>query len=286
MGAITDLIKELLIELCKVNLTKMFSYVNDSVGKISTQVTKSTPNWNSNMFALIKTLSHDVMLPIAGMILTFVVCYDLIQMVIDKNNMHEFDTSLFFRFIFKAGIGVYLLSYSMDFVLAIFDVGTHLVTKAADVITDTTAVDISSAVQSMCDNQLKTMNIGELLALAMSTSIVFITMTILSVLINVVLLVRMIEIYIYISVAPIPFSTFMNKEIGHIGSNYFRSLAALALQGFLIMVIVGIYGTFVKNITVSQDVLKTVYSIASATAVLCFSLLKTESMAKSILCSH
>lgn len=286
MGAITDLIKELLIELCKVNLTKMFSYVNDSVGKISTQVTKSTPNWNSNMFALIKTLSHDVMLPIAGMILTFVVCYDLIQMVIDKNNMHEFDTSLFFRFIFKAGIGVYLLSYSMDFVLAIFDVGTHLVTKAADVITDTTAVDISSAVQSMCDNQLKTMNIGELLALAMSTSIVFITMTILSVLINVVLLVRMIEIYIYISVAPIPFSTFMNKEIGHIGSNYFRSLAALALQGFLIMVIVGIYGTFVKNITVSQDVLKAVYSIASATAVLCFSLLKTESMAKSILCSH
>ncbi len=286
MGAITDLIKELLIELCKVNLTKMFSYVNDSVGKISTQVTKSTPNWNGSMFALIKTLSHDVMLPIAGMILTFVVCYDLIQMVIDKNNMHEFDTSLFFRFIFKAGIGVYLLSYSMDFVLAIFDVGTHLVTKAADVITDATAVDISSAVQSMCDNQLKTMNIGELLALALSTSIVFITMTILSVLINVVLLVRMIEIYIYISVAPIPFSTFMNKEIGHIGSNYFRSLAALALQGFLIMVIVGIYGTFVKNITVSQDVLKTVYSIASATAVLCFSLLKTESMAKSILCSH
>ena len=119
---ITEFIKEMLQGWVLSNLETMFTDVNDKVGTIAGEVSKTPSSWNSGIFNMVQTLSENVIVPIAGMIISFVLVYELITMVIDKNNMHDFDTSLFFRFLFKACIAVSLLSQTFDIVMAVFDV--------------------------------------------------------------------------------------------------------------------------------------------------------------------
>jgi len=279
---ITEFIKEMLQGWVLTNLETMFTDVNDKVGTIATEVGKSPSTWNSSIFNMIKSLSDNVMIPIAGMIISFVLVYELISMIIDKNNMHEFDTSVFIRFFMKACIAVMLLSKTFDIVLAVFDVGTHIVTEAGAVITGSTSLDVTSTLQSMFNSQLSTMGIGELIGLGMETMIVSLCMKIMSVLITVVLYGRMVEIYLYISVAPVPCATVSNREWGSIGTNYFKGLCALAFQGFFIMVCVGIYAVLVNSVSVSGNLHSALWSVMAYTVILCFSLFKTGNLAKSI----
>jgi hypothetical protein len=220
--------------------------------------------------------------PIAGIIITYVLCYELITMVLDKNNMHDFDTSLFFRYLFKACIAVLLLSRTSDIVMAVFDVGSHMVNTAAGAIRGSTDIPVGPTLLAMFRNSLSTMEIGELIGLGMETMICTFCMKIMSVLITVILYGRMVEIYLYVSVAPVPFATLTNREWGSIGTNYIKGVVALAFQGFFIMVCVAIYAVLVRSVSVAANIHSALWQVMAYTVVLCFSLFKTGSLAKSI----
>ena len=283
---ITEFIKEMLQGWVLTNLETMFTDVNEKVGTIAGEVSKTPSTWNSSIFDMIKTLSDNVIVPIAGMIISFVLIYELITMVIDKNNMHDFDTSLFFRFLLKACIAVSLLSQTFDIVMAVFDVGNHVVMQAAGVISGSTSLDVQTTLVNMFNSQLENMGIGELIGLGMETMIVSLGMKIMSVLITVILYGRMIEIYLYVSVAPIPAATVTNREWGSVGTNYLKGLIALAFQGFFIMVCVAIYAVLVASVAVADNLHTALWSVAAYTVILCFSLFKTGSLSKSIFNAH
>ena len=290
MGAIIDKITEFIKEILQgwvlSNLDTMFTDVNEKVGTIAGEVGQTPSAWNGSIFSMIRNLSENVMIPIAGMIISAILCYELITMVMDKNNMHEMGSEFFFRYLIKACVAVMLLSKTFDITMAIFDVGNHIVTNAAGVISGNTSIDVTATLTSMFNSQLSTMDIGELVQLGIETMIVGLCMKIMSVLITVILYGRMIEIYLYISVAPVPFATLSNREWGSIGSNYIRGLCALAFQGFFIMVCVGIYSVLVSGVAVAGNLHTALWSVAAYTVILCFSLFKTGSFAKSILNAH
>lgn len=278
---IEDALQKFLIAFITSNLTTMFTDVNSRTGSIAQEVGKTPQGWNSSIFSMIQNLSQSVMVPIAGMIITFVLCYELITMITERNNMHEIDTWIFFKWIFKSFIAVYLVTHVFDITMAVFDVGQHLVRTAAGVIGTNTSIDISSTIASM-KTAMGKMETGELLQLALETLLVSLCMKIVSVLIMVVLYGRMIEIFLYTSVAPVPFATMANREWGQIGNNYVRGLLALGFQGFFIMVIVGIYCVMVSTMSIAKDVHSAIFSIAAYTVILCFALFKTGSVSKSI----
>ena len=283
---ITDFIKEMLRGWVLSNLGNMFTDINDKVGTVATEVGKTPSTWNSNIYTMVHNISDSVMIPIAGMIISAVLCYELITMIMDKNNMHDFDTSLFIRYLAKACIAVMLLSKTFDITMAIFDLGNHVVTQAAGVINANATLDVESALITLFNNSVASMEIGELLALGMETMIISFGMEIISVIITVILFGRMIEIYLYISVAPVPFATLGNREWGNIGTNYVKALVALAFQGFFIMVCAGIYAALVASVTVANNIHTALWSIVAYTIVLCYSMLKTSSLSRSIFHAH
>ena len=306
--AIEEWMRELLTGMINSNLDQMFTDVNQKTGEIASQVGQTPQGWNGSIFSMIQNLSNSVILPIAGIIITFVLCYELISMLTERNNMHDIDTWMFFKYFVKMWIAVYLVSNTFTITMAVFDVGQHVVNAASGVVTGSTAIDISSALTDL-EATLEAMEIGELVVLALETLIVSFCMRIMSVLITVILYGRMIEIYLYTSVAPIPFATMSNREWGQIGTNYFRGLFALAFQAFLIIVCVAIYAVLVQNITVDTDISKAIWTcmgytvlvagiqysdnlssslfgVMAYTVILCFSLFKTGSLSKSIFNAH
>lgn len=283
--AIEDWMRELLSGVIHSNLDRMFTDVNQKTGEIAAQVGQTPQGWNSSIFSMIESLSDTVILPIAGIIITFVLCYELITMITEKNNMHDIDTWMFFKYFVKMWIAVYLVSNTFTITMAVFDVGQSVVSSAAGLISGSTSIDISSALTDL-DATLESMEIGELVVLVLETLIVSFGMKIMSVLITVILYGRMIEIYLYTSVAPIPFATMTNREWGQIGTNYFRGLFALAFQAFLMMVCVAIYAVLVAGIQYSDNLSSSLFGVMAYTVVLCFSLFKTGTLSKSIFNAH
>ena len=273
---ITEAIKDILIGLIKSSLDNMFTSVNEQVGTIAGQVGQTPQGWNAGIFNLIQNISQTVIVPIAGLIITFVLCYELITMVTQKNN---------FLWIFKAYVAIYLVTNTFNITMAVFDVGQHVVNNAAGVISGNTAVDATEAITRIVD-ALEDMELGDLFLLSMETMLISVTMHILSIIITVILYGRMIEIYLYTSIAPIPFATMTNKEWGNIGNNYLKGLFALAFQGFFMMVCVGIYAVLVNAMTISSDLHAAMFSVAAYTVILAFSLFKTGSLSKSIFNAH
>lgn len=282
---ITQAINDFLISLIEGSLSTMFNDVNQKVGTIATEVGKTPQQWNSSVFSIIENLSNSVIVPIAGLIITFVLCYELISMIIDKNNMYDVDTFMFFKYFFKACVAVLIVSNTFNLIMAVFDVGQHIVSNSAGVIAGNTNINISSALTNLRPT-FEAMGTGELFLLMLETALVSLCMKILSVCITVVIFGRMIEIYLYSSVGAIPFATMANREWGQVGSNYLRGLVALAFQGFFIMVCVGIYAALVNSFTATSDIHSTIFSIAAYTVVLCFTLFKTGSISKSIFNAH
>ena len=285
LDAINEWIKELLIGAINGNLSTMFGDVNEKVGTIAAEVGKTPQAWNANIFSMIKMLSENVIVPIAGIVITYVLCYELISMVIDKNNMHDFDTFMFFKWFFKAWVAVFLVTHTFDITMAVFDVAQHVVARSAGVIGGSTSIDVASALSSL-QAGLDSMEIPELLKLVLETTLVSFGMEIMSVIITVVIYGRMIQIYLYCSVSPIPFATLTNREWGQIGNNFLRGLIALGFQGFLIMVCVGIYAVLVSSLVVANNLSTAIFSIAAYTVLLCFMLLKSDSIAKSLFAAH
>lgn len=285
IDSITQWLTELLIGGITENLSGMFDNVNQKVGEIAGEVGMTPSVWNGGVFSMIRNLSETVIIPIAGIILTFVMCYELIQMVIEKNNMHDFETFMFFKWIFKTFVAVIIITNTFNIIMGVFDLSQHVVSGAADVIISDTNIDISSAIVDM-EARLQEMELGPLLGLWLQSMFVGFTMHALTICIFVVIYGRMVEIYLMTSMAPIPFSTMVNREWGSMGQNYLKSLFALGFQAFLIMVCVGIYAVLVQSIATDADIMGAIWTCVGYTVLLCFTLFKTGSLAKSIFNSH
>ena len=282
---IEEAIKDLLMGWIESNLTNMFTDVNDKVGTIATEVGKTPASWDANIYQMIRGLSENVIVPIAGIIITFVLCYELISMITEKNNLHDTDTWMFFKWLFKAAVAIYLVTNTFDIVMAVFDIGQNVVAGAAGVINGSTSIDIDATLAEM-RTSMEAMGIGELLALSIETLLISLCLKIMSILITVILYGRMIEIYCTVSIAPIPVATMSNREWGSIGNNYLKALFALAFQGFLIMICVGIYAVLINNMIIAANIHSALFSVAAYTVILCFSLFKTGSLAKSLFNAH
>lgn len=290
MGILTDWITEwlrgLLIDGIMGNLEGLFTNLNNRVGEIAVEVGTSPATWNAGVFSLIRQLSETVVLPIAGIVLTFVMCYELIQMLIDRNNLHDIDTWLFFKWIIKTFIAVTILSNTFNIVIAVFDVAQSVVAQSAGLVQGTT--DITPNMLANMQATIEGMELGPLLGLWLQSFVVHHTMTALNIFIFVVVYGRMIEIYMLTSLAPLPFATVVNRDIGHMGHNYFRSLLAIGFQGLLIIVCLAIYAVLIQSIAAAggTDIFETIWTAIGCTVLLCFTLLKTGSLAKAVFGAH
>lgn len=281
---ITDWLKEMLVSGIMQNLSGMFDSVNQRVGDITTQVGTTPAAFSPGIFSMIQNVSESVIVPIAGMILTFIACYELIQMIIDHNNLANFETWIFFKWVFKTFMAVTIITNCFNITMAVFDVAQQVISGAGDIISGSTAID-DAALQGMRQT-IEAMDLGPLLGLYLQSFVVQTTMWVLGILIFVIVYGRMIEIYLMVSLAPIPFSTFGNREQSQVGQNYLRSLFAIGFQGFLILVCVGIYAVLIQSVAFSQDVIASLWGVVGYTVLLCFTLFKTGGLAKSVLNAH
>lgn len=283
--SIAEKLKELLVSGVMNNLTGLFDATNQKVQEISSQVGTTPQAWNGSIFNMIRNLSDSVMIPIAGLILAFVMTLELIQLIVDRNNMNDVDTWMFFRWAFKSATAVLIVTNTWNIVMGVFDLSQTIVNRASGVIVGNTAINFDSLIPDL-EAQLEAMDIGPLLGLWFQSLFVGICTWALSVCIFIICYGRMIEIYLVASVAPIPMATMMGKEWGGMGQNYLRSLLALGFQAFLIMVCVGIYAVLVQNIAVTGDITSAIWTCMGYTVLLCFSLFKTGSLAKSVFSVH
>lgn len=281
----TEWLKELLISGIMDNVNGLFDNVNSRVAGIAGQVGATPQGWNSGVYGMIRTLSDNVILPIAGVILAFVMTLELIQLITEKNNMHDVDTWMFFKWIFKTFCAVLIVTNTWNIVMGIFDVGQSVVNQSAGVIIGETAIDIDSVITDM-EAQLEALSTGELFGLWFQSLFVGLTMNALSICIMLVIYGRMIEVYLTTSVGPIPLATMTNRDWSHTGQNYLKSLFALAFQAFLIMVCVGIYSVLVQSIATDGNISGAIWACMGYTVLLCFALFKTGSLSKSLFGAH
>ena len=277
--------KGVLIDGITSNLTGLFDAVNTKVGEIAADVGATPQGWNSGVFNMLRNLSETVIVPIAGAILALIMCYELIQLIAERNNMHDMDSWMLFRWVFKSAAAIILVSNTWNIVMAVFDITQSVVNQSAGVIIGNTSIDITSVVTDL-DNRLSAMDIGGLLGLWFQSLFVGLTMNILSICIMLVVYGRMIEIYLVTSLGPIPLATIGNSEWRGMGQGYLKSLFALGFQAFLIMVVTGIYAVLVQSIALSADVSGAIWGCMGYTVLLCFCLFKTGSIAKAVFAAH
>lgn len=277
---ITDWLKSMIISGIMGNLSGMFDSVNQQVGQIAGDVGTTPANFSPAVFSMIRNISESVILPIAGMVLTFIACYELIQMLIEHNNLANFETWTFFKWVFKTFLAVTLISNTFNITMAVFDVAQKVISRSGGLISGSTSV--SDATLTAMQATLEGMDLGPLLGLYLQTFVVQVTMLALSAIIFVIVYGRMVEIYLMVSLAPIPFATFGNHEQSHTGQNYLRSLFALGFQGFLIMICVGIYAVLIQNLSFSDNIISSIWGVMGYTVLLAFTLFKTGSLAKSV----
>lgn len=282
---INQWIKNFLIGCINSNLSGLFDTVNTKVGEIAADVGKTPSGWNGGVLSMIRSVSDTVIIPIAGMILAFVLTYELIQMLIDRNNLHDVDSWIFFKWAFKSFVAIYLVTHTFEMVLAVFDVAQYVVNGSAGVISGSTSIDVNATITGL-QGTLDGMEIAELFGLCMETMLIRFTMNIMSWCIFIIIYGRMIEIFLYCSLGPIPIATMANRDWGQMGQNYLRALFALGFQGFLILVCVGIYAVLVASIGTASSLHTAIWTVAGYTVLLCFSLFKTGSLARSIFNAH
>lgn len=281
---LTDWLKEMLVSGIMDNLTNTFASVNREVGEIANTVGQTPSGFLPGVYSLIRNLSENVIMPVAGIILTFIACYELIQLVISHNNLANFETWIFWKWVFKTFVAVTLITNTFNITMAVFDVAQWVVQRSGGIIAGSTAIDDSTL--ATMQSTLEAMDLGPLFAVFLQSFVIQFVIQLLAIIIFVIINGRMVEIYLMVSLAPIPFATFGNREQSMMGQNYVRSLFALAFQGFLIMVCVGIYAVLIQSVAFSPDIIGSLWSVAGYTVLLVFTLFKTGSIAKSILHAH
>ena len=285
INALTDWLKEMLVGGIMSNLSGMFDSVNQQVADISVQVGQTPQGWNGSIFNMIQNLSETIIIPIAGAILAFVMTLELIQLIVEKNNLHDVDTWMFFKWVFKSAAAILIVTNTWNIVMGVFDVAQSVVAQAAGIIGSDASIDISTVMTDM-ETRLMEMDLGPLFGLWVQSLFIGITMWALYICIFIVIYGRMIEIYLVTSVAPIPMATMMGKEWGGMGQNYLRSLFALGFQAFLIIVCVAIYAVLVQGIATEDDIIMAIWTCVGYTVLLCFTLFKTGSLSKAVFQAH
>ena len=285
INALTDWLKELLVGGIMSNLSGMFDSVNQQVADISVQVGQTPQGWNGSIFSMIQNLSETIIIPIAGAILAFVMTLELIQLIVEKNNLHDVDTWMFFKWVFKSAAAILIVTNTWNIVMGVFDAAQSVVAQAAGIIGSDASIDISTVMTDM-ETRLMEMDLGPLFGLWVQSLFIGITMWALYICIFIVIYGRMIEIYLVTSVAPIPMATMMGKEWGGMGQNYLRSLFALGFQAFLIIVCVAIYAVLVQGIATEDDIIMAIWTCVGYTVLLCFTLFKTGSLSKAVFQAH
>ena len=280
-ASITDWLRDVLVSGILSNLSGMFDGVNEKIGDIAGQVGATPQAWNSSIFNMVHSLSETVILPIAGVMLAFIMTLELIQMVTERNSQHDVDSWMFFRWIFKTACAILIVSNTWNIVMGAFDVAQEVVSRSAGVITGEASIDLATIIPDM-EAQLRAMDLGPLLGLWFQSMFIGVTMWALTICIFIITYGRMLEIYLATSIAPIPMAAMLGKEFGGMGQNYLKSLFALGFQAFLIMVCVAIYAVLVRNIAVSGDISKAIWTCMGYTVLLCFTLFKTGSLAKAV----
>ena len=281
----TEWLKELLVGGIMDNLTGLFDNVNAKVAEAAGHIGSTPQAWNANIYSMTRSLSDNLILPIAGVILAFVMTLELIQMITDKNNLHDVDTWMIFKWVFKSAAAILIVTNTWNIVMGVFDMAQSVVAQASGIISSDTAIDISSILTDM-EPRLMEMDLGPLFGLWFQSMFIGVTMWALYICIFIVIYGRMIEIYLVTSVAPIPMAAMMGKEWGGMGQNYLRSLLALAFQGFLIIICIAIYAVLVQNMLIDDNISTAIWLCMGYTVLLCFTLFKTSSLAKSIFNSH
>ena len=281
----TEWLKELLVGGIMDNLTGLFDNVNQKVGEIAGQVGSTPQAWNGGIYNMIRTLSDNVILPIAGVILAFVMTLELIQLITEKNNLHDMDTWMFFKWIFKTACAVLIVSNTWNIVMGVFEAAQSVIGSASGVVVGNVSINLAENIADL-EARLMEMDVWALLGLWLQSFIVGITMWALTICIFIITYGRMIEIYLVTSIAPIPMATMVNREWGGMGQNYLRSLLALGFQGFLIIVCVAIYAVLVQNMLIDDNISTAIWSCMGYTVLLCFTLFKTGSLAKSVFNAH
>ena len=288
MGALFDKIAEwlegILVDASMDNLKSLFDSVNEQVSKVAGQVGTSPAGFSPSIFSMIRNISETVIMPIAGIILTFIACYELIQLVTEHNNLANLDLWIIFKWIFKTFAAVLIITNTFNIVMAVFDVAQHVIGQSGSLISGST--QITAMDMDVVKETLEDMELGGLLAVFLETFILKLMLKIMSAIIFVIIYGRMIEIYLMTSLAPIPMATLVNREQSQVGQNYLRSLFALGFQGFLILICVGIYAVLIQNFALSDNLMTGVWSVAGYTILLCFTLFKTGSLAKSVFNAH
>lgn len=263
----------------------------------------TTPNAyeGGDIFLIIDNICDNIVAPIGGMILVIILLYELISVVIGGNNFREFDTSIFFKWIFKCLCGIILISHTSDLIIGVFSMGSGITKDAlelavtGDVITEeisTIAGDIQTMLTTQCEGDW-----GILVTFLLFSLIMWIAVVASLVIVMLVIISRMIEAFMYISIAPIPMSTFMNKEWGTIGNNWLRNLLAIAFQGVFIVVAIALFQTmFTVTLQGMLEVDLTdgasidlyfsmILCIVWAIA-LCFTVFRSSSVSKSVFNAH
>lgn len=282
---LTEWLKEMLVSGVMSNLTGLFDSINEQVSEIAGTVGTTPQGWNSGVFSMVQSLSNNVVVPIAGVLLAIVMAMELIQMIVDRNNMNDFDIGQIIKWVCKSFFAVILVTSTWDIVMGIFDLAQAVVNNAAGVIISDTALDLSSVITDM-EARLMEMEIGPLFSLWIQSALIGILSWILTICIFIIVYGRMIEIYLVTSIAPIPMATMGNREWSQMGQNYLRSLFALGFQAFLIIVCVAVYAVLVQSIATETDVIKAIWTCIGYTVLLCFALFKTSSLSKSIFNAH
>ena len=282
---LTEWLKEMLVGGVMSNLTGLFDSINEQVADIAGTVGTTPQAWNSGVFSMVQSLSNNVVVPIAGVLLAIVMAMELIQMVVDRNNMNDFDVGQIIKWVCKSFFAIILVTSTWDIVMGIFDLAQTVINNAAGVIISDTSLDLNSVITDM-EARLMEMDIGPLFSLWIQSALIGILSWILTICIFIIVYGRMIEIYLVTSIAPIPMATMGNREWSQMGQNYLRSLFALGFQAFLIVVCVGVYAVLVQSIAVETDVIKAIWTSIGYTVLLCFTLFKTSSLSKSIFNAH
>ena len=282
---ITEWLKNLLVSGIMGNLTGLFDGVNEKVSEIAGNVGATPQGWNAGVYGMIKNLSENVVVPIAGIILAIVMTYELIQMIIDRNNLHDFETFIFFKWVFKTFAAVLIVTNTWNIIMGVFEVAQSVVSQASGIIIADTDIDLTSVVVNL-EERLMEIELGPLIGLWVQSMLLGMVSMALTICIFVVVYGRMIEIYLITSVAPIPLATMTAREGGQMGQNYLRSLFALGFQAFLIIICVAIYAVLVRSISADADVVNAIWTCLGYTVLLCFSLFKTSGVAKSVFNAH
>ena len=286
IDALTNWLKEMLVGGIMSNLSGLFDSVNRQVADIAVQVGQTPQGWNPDIFNMIRTLSENIMVPIAGALLAIVMTIELIQLITERNNLHDVDTWMIFKWVFKSAAAILIVTNTWNIVMGVFDMAQSVVARAAGVIGSDASIDISTVMADM-ETRLMDMDLGPLIGLWFQSLLIGVTMWAMYIFIFIIIYGRMIEIYLVTSVAPVPMATMMGKELGGgMGQNYLRSLLALGFQAFLIIVCVAIYAVLVRNIATEDDIIMAIWTCVGYTVLLCFTLLKTGTLAKAVFQAH